>query len=475
MLIQTPQKANSLVVERDSGSFRDPDGFIVHIGDRVFRVLNKSGSDIWRKISNSKIWIELQGLVVGTEELSSSSSEYELIRKKFPQTECILEHNRIPMISYPPEWTPSMLIDAGLHTLKIQLILHKHGYTLKDASAYNIQFIGSRPVFIDITSIENPERLDIWHALGQFHRHFLYPALLHLRRKLDCRGMFITQIDGIQPSQAANLLGTFGWLRPSQLLSVYLPHWLSSKASGDSAGKPRKQGNPEVLKFTLGRLANKLKKIRRKIGGDSHWVDYKKTCTYSDNEREIKHKFIKKFADKYKPKRVTDFGSNTGEYSQIMADAGAYVVAVEADLDTADALYRNCSASKHAENIQVICTDLANPTPSYGHNGTERKSFFERHKADTALALALIHHLQSASRLSYEDIATLFSRLTDKHLLVEWIGPDDEMFKGMIHETQLDTSIITIDRFHDALSGTFPVVNDSIDTQPTRTVEARSV
>ncbi|MHC4841589.1 MAG: hypothetical protein ACYTDT_11670 [Planctomycetota bacterium] len=457
-------------VQRDSGSFRDPDGFVVHLNERVFRVLTENGQSIWRKLHESNAWQDLSDLIVKTQELPTDAPEHDAIKEAYPEAAVILEHDAIPMISYPAEWTPSQLIDAGLHTLKVQLALHKHGLALKDASAYNIQFIGSKPVFIDITSVETPTRVDIWHALGQFQRHFLYPALMYLRRGLDSRGMFLTQMDGITPTQAAKMLGRFGWLRPSQLLDVYLPHWLSRKGDSSAAKTSDKKGNPEILKITLGRLASKLKKIRRKIGGDSHWVEYIETCTYSDDERRTKHEFIKNFAEKHKPKRATDFGSNTGEYSRLLADAGAYVLAVEGDLDTADALFRNCVDSKYAHSIQVICTDLANPTPAYGHNSRERQSFFNRHKADTALALALIHHLQSSSRLDYDDIASLFSRLTSRHLVMEWLGPEDKMFSGLIRQMDLETTGITQEKFSEALHACFQHSHEIVQTKDHRVV-----
>ncbi|MDC1142283.1 hypothetical protein OAU50_04265 [Planctomycetota bacterium] len=440
----------------------------------MFRVLNSEGSANWKRLQATGAWRDLADLAVKTDELSADSDEYAEIIQAYPEAKTILEHDAIPMISYPSEWTPTMLIDAGLHTLKVQLALHKHGLALKDASAYNIQFVGCKPVFIDITSSEEPERSDIWHALGQFQRHFLYPTLLYMRRKLDFRGLFLTQMDGIQPWQAAHILGSFGWLRPSQLFSVYLPHWLSVKESSptqNTGSKPAtKSRNPAVLEFTLGRLVKRLNSIRRKIGRSSHWVEYEGTCTYSDSERATKHEYIKKFAADKRPKRVTDFGSNTGEYSKLMADAGAYVVAVEGDIDAADTLYRNCADSPYTKSIQVICMDLANPTPAYGHNGTERQGFFERHYADTALALALVHHLQSSSRLNYRSIAALFRRLTESHLVAEWIGPKDEMFAGMISQTSLETTGIDIDTFKQAFTREFPKLCEIKQTKEHRII-----
>ena len=49
---------------------------------------------------------------------------------------------------------------------------------LLDASAYNIQFINSRPIFIDILSIDKYEEGDFWKGHSQFLEHFLNPLFL---------------------------------------------------------------------------------------------------------------------------------------------------------------------------------------------------------------------------------------------------------------------------------------------------------
>jgi len=54
-----------------------------------------------------------------------------------------------------------MLADAARLQLKLQLRPLDHGYSLKDASAHNSRFMGAEPVFVDIPSIEVPERQDI--------------------------------------------------------------------------------------------------------------------------------------------------------------------------------------------------------------------------------------------------------------------------------------------------------------------------
>ena len=48
------------------------------------------------------------------------------------------------------------------------LLVDKHGFTLSDATAYNIQFAGSAPVFIDHLSFRPYREGEIWAAHRQF-------------------------------------------------------------------------------------------------------------------------------------------------------------------------------------------------------------------------------------------------------------------------------------------------------------------
>ena len=75
----------------------------------------------------------------------------------------------------------SQLHDAALLTLRIEEIASEYGMTLKDASAYNIQFFNGRPVFIDTLSFEKYVEGDIWAGYRQFCQHFGTIVFMHYR------------------------------------------------------------------------------------------------------------------------------------------------------------------------------------------------------------------------------------------------------------------------------------------------------
>ena len=69
--------------------------------------------------------------------------------------------------------------DAALLQLRVTREALAAGLALKDATPYNVQWRGARPVFIDVGSIRACTRgLEPWRGYRQFCMLFLYPMLL---------------------------------------------------------------------------------------------------------------------------------------------------------------------------------------------------------------------------------------------------------------------------------------------------------
>ena len=258
--------------------------------------------------------------------------------------ESFLEHEVLHTISYPYEWTVSMLADAGIHTLDLQISLLAAGCSLKDATAYNIQFVAGRPVFIDISSIERPARLDVWFALGQFYQMFLFPLLLCVDGGWDLRSYFLGRLQGRQIEEVARNFGWLARLRPRLLGDLTLPLWLHRWA------EKGKRANREVLEkdrpsttaqlFNLRRLRKKLAKLADRYQTRGIWSEYTAICNYRDDAEEAKKSLTREFLTSTKPRRVLDLGCNTGEYSRLAASCGSDVWATDADHDALEILYR---------------------------------------------------------------------------------------------------------------------------------------
>ena len=97
----------------EPGSFRDPDSRVFTTDGRVLRLLSEQGLADWRELSSSGLVDELvgEGRLVGTREVEEEAALGEAIHGGVAG---VLEHDVIPFVSYPYEWTFSMLRDAAL-------------------------------------------------------------------------------------------------------------------------------------------------------------------------------------------------------------------------------------------------------------------------------------------------------------------------------------------------------------------------
>jgi hypothetical protein len=130
-------------------SYRDPAGTVFVVGGRIVRGLTAEGAAQYAAVERTGLLDTLAaaGKIVGTRDVTA-----ERLLQDQPRFVRVLEHDRIPFVSYPYEWSFPLLQSAALLHLDIQLEALAKGVTLSDATAYNIQFRGPNPVFIDILS-----------------------------------------------------------------------------------------------------------------------------------------------------------------------------------------------------------------------------------------------------------------------------------------------------------------------------------
>ena len=445
---------------RVAGSFRDPSGYVFRKGSRLFRTLNASSTEILRELEASGTLAELvrSKLLVGTKFVDSELRD--LLSQEHDGCAEFLEHDLLETISYPYEWSVSMLADAGLLTLDLQSQLVQQGYSLKDATAYNIQFVNGRPIFIDIPSIEKPRRLDLWPALGQFNQMFTYPLMLAIGQDLPLSSYFLPHLNGMSPKQVARLVGHLRIWRPSMAIDVGLPALLSAAkfAQNTDVNKvlSKPNSNVRVQLISIKRLRKKIKKLRRRFRPDGVWTTYTKTCTYDDEAETAKKKYIEEFLQANNPEVVLDLGCNTGTYSRIAAKHGARVLSVDSDHDTVDILYR--SLKSDPASVSPLIADLCNPSPGIGFRNQERPPLLDRIQADVILALALVHHLLVSGNLPLEEIRDLLADLTRIHLILEFIPNDDVMFRQLLAKRVGPFEPISLEQFIDVLSSRFQIL-----------------
>lgn len=425
---------------RDSGSFRDPSGYVFQHAGRIFRALDAVSAAILHDLEaqgHLQRWIQ-DGLIVGTRRVEEPGLRAEL-NAAHPGFTAFLEHDRIEPITYPYEWSTSMLADAGLLTLRLQGELLKLGLALKDATAYNIQFVRGQPVFIDLTSIEKPGRRDLWFALGQFNRMFLYPLLLVKHAGWDLRSYFLPSLDGRSTLQVGQAFPFLKRWSPALVMDVGLPFALEKRVKAGKASAPRPPpaaaggapaGNPVVQEMTLRRLAKKITALAAAIAPETVWGDYTQICSYDAVAEESKKNIVRDFLRQARPASVLDIGCNTGDYSRIAAECGAGVLATDFDVGAVEQMYRRLKREPAA--ITPLVVDIANPSPGIGYLNGERHGFLDRARPDCVLALAVLHHLLVGANLPMAAIRDLFATLAQKHLVLEFVPTDDVMFRKLI-------------------------------------------
>lgn len=420
---------------RVAGSYRDPSGYVFSRNGHIFRAIDANCHEVLRGLAAEGLLAELveHRQVVGTRFVDDPALRAAL-SAEHPGREHFLEHDVLPLISYPYEWSLSMLADAGVWTIDLQMRLLGSGCSLKDATAYNVQFVHARPVFIDLSSVERPQRLDLWFALGQFAQMFVFPLLLSRYRGWDLRSYFLANINGRAIEDVARSFGRLERLRPSLLLDLALPLWLhrwaekGSRAKREMLDKPRRDAGAQML--NLKRLRRKLLKLAAGYKPSGVWSTYTDICNYDRAAEEGKATLVREFLEETRPPLVLDLGCNTGEYSRLAAACGAEVIAVDSDHDAVELLYRDLR-NKHAP-ITPLTLDLASPSPGIGYMNRERTPFFERVRPDCVLALALVHHLLVSANLPLAAIRDMMWELTSRDLVLEFVPTDDTMFQRLM-------------------------------------------
>ena len=377
----------------------------------------------------------------------------------------VFEHERIPFPSYPHEWPPEMLWAAGRLTLELARAALAEGFGLKDATPRNVLFRGSEPVFIDALSFERRNPADpIWLPEAQLVRTFLLPLLANRQWGLPLAGIFTTRRDGLEPEEIYRLCGPLEKFAPRMLSLVSIPTWLSRKSRPGNAKiyKPHLLADAEKAQFILESLFKRLEQTLRSLEPaarkESTWSDYMATHSYNDPAFAAKEKFVREALREFSPARVLDAGANTGHFSALAAEAGAEVVAVDLDAACVGAIWRR--AREKNLNILPLVVNLARPSPALGWRNAECPSFLDRATGafDGVLMLALIHHLLVTERIPLEEILRLAYEVTNSLLVIEFIEPQDDMFRCLTRGRESLHASLNVAAFERASSAYFDIV-----------------
>lgn len=413
-----------MVEGRVPSSFRDPSGHLfVHRGN-IHRQINESYRPDYEALMGSGLYgklVEL-GMLIPHEESDAPASNASLAFK-------VIRPEQIPFISYPYEWCFSQLKDAALLTLEIQKLALEHGMSLKDASAYNIQFHRGKPRLIDTLSFETYKEGQPWVAYRQYCQHFLGPLALMAFSDVRLGQLFRIYIDGVPLDLASRLLPGRTRFKPALLTHIHI----HASTQRRFAGKTDVRKNRKMPKLSLQGLISSLESATRRLQWrlpKTEWGDYYHDTNYSSVAMEHKGELVASFLETIAPSSVWDLGANTGEFSRIASERGAHTVAFDIDPVAVERNYVAARENSEA-NILPLVIDLTNPSPGIGWHNAERSPLGERGPVDALLALALIHHLAIANNVPLPMAAEFFSSLSTS-LIIEFVPKEDSQVKRLL-------------------------------------------
>lgn len=432
---QTETPVNKPTAIINPGSFRDRDGRVYHSGKRIFRGLSTSAMDSYRQLQNKPFYQALvdSGYVIKTRELQPD--ENPLPDEVVSQWAGFLEHDAVPVISYPYEWTFSMLKAAA--SLQLHLIERavSNGFTLKDATPYNIQFVGCKPIFIDTPSFEPLTEGEPWSGYRQFCEMFLFPLFLQAYKGCNFQPFMRAAIDGVGVQTAASLFGFRDRFRKGVMGHVWLQSKLDRRfsASSENVRSNLKSAgfNREMILVNVRKLQKLVTNLQWQATG-SEWGDYSEFHNYTDDDHKRKEGFVREAIRAEKPDVVWDIGCNTGQFSRIAASECRQVVATDIDHVAVERLYLDKNTSA---NILPLIQNVADPSPNWGWRNTERSDLQTRSKPDLILCLALIHHVVITANIPLAEFIDWLAGLTDK-LVIEYVSRSDDKVKTLLRNKQ---------------------------------------
>lgn len=411
------------------GSFRDNAGTVLDGGHCVYRAIDSSFSTEWQAAFASGFFESAIGreLLIPFQEVPPLAGTWKTLKSP-----------KLPFISYPYEWCFGQLKDAALHTLDILDEALAHGLILRDATAYNIQFFGCKPIFIDLLSFEPLHKGRPWQAYGQFCRFFLAPLALMARRSPLCGRFLLDWIDGLPLDLAASLLPFSSRFSPSLAVHLHYHARLQSRyADPQAAARKLKK-----IHLSDSALPNLSRALRMAVEGQklpahisTEWGEYYDDTNYSPKAAESKMHNVMDMVAQLSGEHglAVDIGANTGRYSAFLSESFSQVLAVDIDYLAVEKLWEHVKTSR-IPNLLPLVLDLCNPSPSIGWDNTERLSFRQRCKADYLSALAVIHHLVFTGGIPLSTLARGLSHLVKSRgtLVVEWVPLEDSQVQRLL-------------------------------------------
>jgi ribosomal protein L11 methylase PrmA len=409
--------------QRHGASFRDPAAFVFTRNGVVLRQVNTAGAAAYDKLISSGLYAALAeaGDLIPHSEVDQTLSLDGRAHR-------VLQPKHVGFISYPYEWCFSALKDAALLTLRIQKTAMRFNMSLKDATAYNVQFDDGRPVWIDTLSFEPLRTGTPWVAYKQFCEFFVAPLALMSNTDVQLHQLLRVFLDGVPVDTASRLLPFR--TRLSVGLGVHLHlHARAGRSQRQNDARPHRRLPENALRGLIDSLEGTVQKMTWEPAGTT-WANYYDATNYTEAAFAHKRRIVDEALARLQPSVVWDFGANDGTFSRLAVDRGIPVLAFDVDPAAVEKNYR-VMVERRERCLLPLVMDLTNPSPACGWAGKERQSLQERGPADMAFALALVHHLAIGHNVPFDRLAAFFGSVT-RTLVIEFVPKEDSQVQRML-------------------------------------------
>ena len=392
-------------VSVNPASFRDPSGFVFEEDGEIRRAVTRAGIGNLKATRATGLIDRLikDGRLLPEEEIGTELAGH-------PEVCLVLRHPRLPFVSYPYEWSFSALQAAALLHLDIQIEALEAGVVLSDASAYNVQFLGSRPVFIDHLSFRLYRDRELWAAHHQFCEQFLNPLLLQSLMGIDFQSWYRGRAEGIPGEQVRRMLKVHHLLDWRVVGHVVLPAHMQRRMQNRAAN-----AQPPAGKLSRRAFFELLRSLRKwisqmRVSGlkSTTWSDYDTVVPPAESDAIAS--FVEVFVRATTPHMLWDIGCNAGRYGQVALSAGARcVVGLDNDPGVIDQAFAR--ARHHDLDLLPLLNDIADPSPSQGWRAAEHSGLLDRGRPSALLAIAVMHHVVAGRNAPLDQMVTLLTDL----------------------------------------------------------------
>jgi ribosomal protein L11 methylase PrmA len=471
-------------------SIRDPENFAVSLDGQWFRIATAQSAEALRRLHASSTYRQMteSGRLVTFEELQAHHGA-SIIQRTNDQVirpisgdAIVFSVQEVSEVTYPWEWPNALLGVAGQLTLELREALLDLGLDLKDASAFNVQFVDGQPIFIDIGSIEVWRPNPSWNAGKQFIEHFINPlAVGHSGSVAASDAWMMSRGRGIPSSVARQLMSRSLKRRLGLAILQASTRPVAKNAPNEVRYREVAEGDRALALRATRSYTLRLRKTLKRLASDVHqttWSDYGSREHYSEADLQRKIDLSKAFLKKLDLQEhslVLDVGGNDGMTARAATSGGQLrCVVLDVDPGALDHLASRALADDTRLRITPLVGDVTNLTPASGLLDQEFAEFTSRIRPSAVFCQAVLHHIVITQGVPMQ-LAVASLAQFEAPLQIEFADEDDAKVTLLMNQIPNWQGQYSLDLLVESLGRFYERVEIIGRTSPTRVIVEASV